>query len=174
VPSSNQLTTLNTEVLFDNTSIGADNYVWTFGDDLSTSTLENPTYQFPIDEGGYEVELIAYSPLGCSDTARMVITVVEELIFYVPNSFTPDGDSFNEYFQAIFTSGFDPFDFELLIFNRWGEIIWESHDDSIGWDGTYGAGQKLVQDGVYTWRIEFKKTANDQRVLVTGHVTLIR
>jgi gliding motility-associated-like protein len=174
VPSSNQLTTIDTEVMFENTSVGADNYVWTFGDDLSSTTIENPTYEFPIDEGGYQVELIAYSPLGCTDTARMVITVVEELIFYVPNSFTPDGDSFNEYFQAIFTSGYDPYDFELLIFNRWGEIIWESHDDSIGWDGTYGAGQKLAQDGVYTWRIEFKKTANDQRVLVTGHVSLIR
>ena len=76
--------------------------------------------------------------------------------------------------NCVFTSGYDPYDFELLIFNRWGEIIWKSHDDNIGWDGTYGAGQKLVQDGIYTWRIEFKKSANDQRVLVTGHVSLIR
>ncbi|NRA11363.1 MAG: gliding motility-associated C-terminal domain-containing protein, partial [Crocinitomicaceae bacterium] len=173
VPSSNQLTTIDTEVYFENTSSGADSYSWDFGDG-SNSTVESPLHAFPVDEGAHVVELVVYSTLGCTDTAWMTISVVEELIFFVPNSFTPDGDSYNEYFQAIFTSGYDPYDFELLIFNRWGEIIWESHDDSIGWDGTYGAGQKLAQDGVYTWRIEFKKTANDERVLVTGHVVLIR
>ena len=59
-----------------------------------------------------------------------------------------------------------------MIFNRWGEIIWESFDDSVGWDGTYNGG--LVQDGTYTWRIEFKTTQNDERKLVTGHVNVIK
>ena len=100
------------------------------------------------------------------------VNVTEELIFWVPNSFTPDGDSYNEYFRAIFTSGYDPYDFSLLIFNRWGEIVWESHDDEVGWDGTYGG--KLVQDGTYTWKIEFKTSETDERIMINGHVNIIR
>ena len=118
------------------------------------------------------IELIAYSPLGCSDTAWYTVSVVEEVIYYVPNTFTPDGDNYNEYFKAVFTSGFDPYDFTLLLFNRWGEIIWESHDASVGWDGTYGG--QLVQDGTYTWKIEFKTSANDERIMIHGHVNVIK
>jgi len=59
-----------------------------------------------------------------------------------------------------------------LIFNRWGEIIWESHDVAVGWDGTYGG--QIMQDGVYIWKIDFKTTASDERVMITGHVTLLK
>lgn len=99
----------------------------------------------------------------------------EELIFYVPNTFTPDGDMYNEYFKPVFSSGYDPFDFSLIIFDRWGEIIWESHDVEVGWDGTYGIDRnKMVQDGTYTWKIEFKTTMSDERVMVVGHVNVIK
>ena len=173
-PSQTQLTNIFTEVVFTNNSQNATSYSWDFGDN-STSTDVSPTHEFPYDEGGaYVVELIANTPLGCADTAYATINVTEEVIYYVPNSFTTDGDNYNEYFKPIFTSGYDPYDFEILIFNRWGEIVWESHDVSVGWDGTYGGGQKIVEDGTYTWRIEFKTSANDKRVTVTGHVNLIR
>ena len=98
------------------------------------------------------VILYAYSSLGCVDTAYINFLIVEELIYYVPNSFTPDGDMYNQTFQPVFTAGFDPYDFEMLIFNRWGETIFETHDASIGWDGTYGG--VLCQDGTYTWKTE--------------------
>ena len=172
-PSTNHLSTMYTGVDFANTSQGAVNYVWDFGDNSAISAEENPTHVFPDTEGGaYVVELIAYSPLGCTDTAWATINIVEELIFYVPNSFTPDGDMYNEYFEPVFTSGYDPYDFEMLIFNRWGEIIWESHDASVGWDGTYGG--TIVQDGTYTWKIEFKTTINDERRMLIGHVNVLR
>jgi gliding motility-associated-like protein len=90
------------------------------------------------------------------------------------NTFTPDGDDYNEYFQAIFTSGYDPYDFELLIFNRWGELIWESHDDSVGWHATYGVDGRQVQDGTYTWKITFARSSNDERIIAVGHVNVIR
>ena len=90
----------------------------------------------------------------------------------MPNTFTPDGDNYNEFFTPVFTSGYDPYDFDLYIFNRWGEIIWESHDASAGWDGTYGG--NLVQDGTYTWKIEFKTTETDERMMVSGHVNVIK
>ena len=167
------VSTMDPEVEFTNNSVGASTYAWDFGDNTG-STDENPTHTFPDGESaGYQVELIAYSELyNCSDTAWLTINVEEELIYYVPNTFTPDGDNYNEYFKPVFTSGFDPYDFTLLIFNRWGEIVWESHDASVGWDGTYNGG--LVSDGTYVWKIEFKTTATDERVMLTGHVNVLK
>ena len=120
--------------------------------------------------------LIATSALGCSDTAYSTIQVYEELIYYVPNTFTPDNDNYNPTFQPVFTSGFDPQDFVLYIYNRWGELIFESHDASIGWNGTYGSNGEIqmCQDGTYTWKIEFKVTRWDERRVAIGHVNLIR
>ena len=168
------LSSLNTEVQFTNTSTNADSYVWDFGDNTPNSPVTNPLHQFPDEgDGTYIVTLWAYADNGCYDSIQSSVIVNEELIFYVPNTFTPDGDDYNEYFQAIFTSGYDPYDFHLMIFNRWGELIWESYDDSVGWDGTY-AGNYDVQDGTYTWKIEFKRTANDERIMVVGHVNVLR
>lgn len=176
-PSSNTVTTINTEVIFTNETIGATSYYWSFGDGTQPSTDINPTHVYPDTESGnYLVTLIAYTPLGCTDTTLAYINVVEELIFYVPNTFTPDVDNFNPVFQPVFTSGFDPYDFTLLIYNRWGEIIFESHDASVGWNGTYGSNGEIqmCQDGTYTWKIEFKTKLNDERKMIVGHVNLLR
>ena len=88
--------------------------------------------------------------------------------FYVPNAFTPDGDYANQTFQPVFTSGYDPYDYHLQIFNRWGEIVFESYNAARGWDGHYGDGG-LVDDGVYVWVIEFKDALSDKRYKNTGH-----
>ena len=175
-PSETQVSTLNTEVFFENMTTGANVYNWTFGFDDVASTEENPLIVFPQDEGYYNVTLIAYSPFGCADTANTTIQVYEELIYYVPNTFTPDDDSFNPIFQPVFTSGFDPYDYSLYIFNRWGELIFESHDATVGWDGTYGSNGEIemCQDGTYTWKIEFKVTRWDERKQALGHVNLLR
>ena len=181
IPSSNILSTLNTEVYFENLSTGATQYSWNLGVDGAVSNEENPIYSYPDNvEGQYVVTLVATSPLGCADTASAIIQVYEELLFYVPNTFTPDRDNYNPVFQPVFTSGFDPQDYVLYIFNRWGELIFESRNAEIGWDGSYGTWDQsqnqvdLVQDGVYTWKIEFKVTRTDERKMYVGHVNLIR
>jgi trimeric autotransporter adhesin len=141
------------------------------------STETNPTYTYPNNgEGQYVVTLVATSPLGCTDTATTIIQVYEELLFYVPNTFTPDNDNYNPVFLPIFTSGFDPYDYNLMIFNRWGEVIFESNNHEVGWKGSYGKNGEIemVQDGVYTWKIEFKVTRWDERRRAIGHVNLIR
>ncbi|MDG1332784.1 MAG: PKD domain-containing protein [Crocinitomicaceae bacterium] len=172
-PSSSLISNLDPTVYFDNTSTGAVSYEWDFGINSSTSTEVSPFFEYPTDaSGNYTVELIAYSPLGCSDTAYAEIQLVEEVIFYVPNTFTPDDDDYNPTFQPVFSAGYDPYDFTLLIFNRWGEIIFESRNADIGWDGTYGG--KLMQDGTYTWKIEFKTTSSDERRVVVGHVNMMK
>lgn len=171
--SADQLSTLETQVEFFNSSVGSVNYIWDFGDGSEFSYLEDPTHDFPTSDGGsYSVELFALSPLGCIDSTSLTISVDVELLYFVPNSFTPDGDAFNQTFQPVFTAGFDPYDFNMKILNRWGEIIWESNDATVGWDGTYGG--EIVADGTYTWLIEFKTAYSDERKTVNGHVSIIR
>ena len=158
---------------FINESVGATSYKWNFGDMFGSSLEENPTYTYSNDNTGfYEVMLVAFNASGCSDTIIKTVEIREELIYWIPNAFTPDDDPFNDVFQPVFASGFDPFDYNLLIFNRWGEIVFESNNAQVGWDGTYG-GQK-VKDGVYIWKIEFKEKYTDERHVVKGHVTLLR
>jgi gliding motility-associated-like protein len=167
------VSTLDPQVQFFNGSTGASSYEWSFGDGSPLNTETDPNHTYPGETASnYEVMLIAYSLSGCTDTAYSYLVVEEELIYWVPNTFTPDDDSYNPLFQPVFTSGFDPYDFSLFIYNRWGEIIWESHNASVGWDGLYGG--NLVQDGTYTWKIEFKTTMNDERIMNVGHVNVIR
>jgi gliding motility-associated-like protein len=168
------MTSLNPSTQFINSSIGASNYQWSFGDGSPTSTDVNPSHVYPNQAGTYIVTLTAYSPAGCQHTVTEIVIVREELIFYVPNAFTPDNDQYNETFKPVFTAGFDPYNenYQLLIFNRWGELLFESYDYEVGWDGKYGG--KLVQDGVYIWKITYKRTGVDDRETITGHVTLIR
>jgi gliding motility-associated-like protein len=99
--------------------------------------------------------------------------VIESLIYYIPNAFTPDGNEFNQTFQPIFTTGFDPYNFNLTIYNRWGEVVFESNDPTIGWDGTSKNGA-YVQSGTYTWRIKFKLRNVDEHIIETGYVNMFR
>ncbi|GAB5426307.1 MAG: hypothetical protein Crog4KO_34540 [Crocinitomicaceae bacterium] len=168
------LTTLDPTTGFENLSTGAVSYEWEFGDGSGTNTEFEPTHTFPDDgPGEYEIILTAYSAEGCPAQAVKYIHVFQDYTIYVPNTFTPDGNGANEIFKPVLT-GFDPNDFELLIFNRWGDLIFESHNMEVGWDGTFAGQDYQTQDGVYTWKItagiEF---TNDTKIFV-GHVTLLK
>jgi len=118
------------------------------------------------------VQLIVTNALGCSDTGYVTIVVQEDIIFYVPNSFTPNDDDFNGVFIPIITSGIDTKDYAFSIFNRWGELVFEAKEISEGWDGTYKGVR--CQDGTYTWSLKFKSKYNDGVFEHNGHVTLVR
>ena len=163
---------LDTEFEFYNESINADSYIWTFGD-LNSSTATNPVYAYPQEPGDYTVCLVANTLNGCTDTTCLDVSVIESLIYFIPNAFTPDGNEFNQTFQPVFTSGIDPFNFNMAIYNRWGEVIFESNDPKMGWDGT-GPNGAYVQSGMYTWRIKFKLRDVDEHVIETGHVSVFR
>lgn len=167
--------TNDTKVDFTNESLYASDYVWDFGDGSPMTDAVNPSHNFPQDEGDvfYPVELEASNYLGCKDSAILYLQVKSVILFYIPNTFTPDGDQFNETFQPVFESGYDPYDFHMVIYNRWGEIVFETYDASIGWDGTYG-NRGLVDDGVYTWQIDFKEAYTDARHTHTGHITVLK
>ncbi|MDH4472517.1 MAG: PKD domain-containing protein [Fluviicola sp.] len=155
-----------------NNSINNETNSWNFGDG-TTSTLEAPDHTFPQDVvSNYLIELIVSTQFGCTDTARQIVVIKDQILYYVPNSFTPDGDEFNNIFIPILTSGIDFSDYELKIYDRWGEILFESYDVNVGWDGTYHG--KLAPQGTYTWTLQFGLIENDKDLFLTGHVTLTR
>lgn len=172
-PSSQVFTEPNQSLSFWNSSLGATTYQWNFGEGGSSSE-EAPTHIFNIESEGTTVVLYAYSNLGCSDTASFFIGFDPGLVYYIPNSFTPDADQFNQTFLPIFTSGIDPYNYQLLIYNRWGEVIFESLQPEIGWDGSYGMQGNPAQNGTYTYLITIKVPSLDKRQAIKGHVNLIR
>lgn len=168
-----ELDIMNSSVVFDNTSLYASEFDWTFGDG-SGSNISEPSHTYPENGNvNYDITLIASNEFGCADTLVKPILVKDVLLYFVPNTFTPDGDSFNEGFRPVFVSGLDVYDFHLMIFNRWGELVFESYNAAYGWQGAYGS-DGLVQDGVYIWRMEFGETMSDKLHTVDGHVTVIK
>ena len=167
-------TIMDPTVNFTNLSLDADSYAWNFGG-YGSSTEENPTFVFPGDSARvYNTCLTAfatYPTATCTDEFCADVKIKEDFLLYVPNAFTPDGDPYNQTFRPIIT-GIDIYDFEMLIFDRWGELIFETHNKEIGWDGKFLG--KLVQDGVYIWKIKLKIEDVDDRKTYHGHVTLLR
>ena len=157
---------------FVNSSIGAVSYLWDFGDN-SSSTVQNTSHTYTGATDNILVSLTASSPLGCFDIYEMTIVVLSEAIFYIPNTFTPDEDEHNQLWKPIFTSGFDVYSFNLQLYNRWGETIWETNDASVGWDGTYGIDGLKVPSGIYNWTIRYGSKINDDTKQVNGFVNVL-
>jgi gliding motility-associated-like protein len=144
---------------------------WDFGDD-STSSKKDPKHTFYGQPKAYVITLSASNKAKCNAQVVKTIEIQDELIYYVPNSFTPDGDEINNFFKPVFFSGYDPQSYTLYIFDRWGEILFESHDTNVGWDGNYG--DKPCLNGTYTWTIKITDTVKKEVRNLHGHVNLIR
>ena len=136
-------------------ALGENRLIWTVSNSCSTSFAE----------------LTIINTGQCADEDSLN----NELIFYVPNSFSPDTfDELNSVFLPVFTSGYEPLNFTLLIFNRWGELIFESYNADIGWKGTYGTKGRNAKEDVYTWKIIYTDKINQEEHTVLGHVILLR
>ena len=162
------------EVQFLNNSIGADGYNWQFSIG-SASSLTNPSLLFNAP-GEYYVSLSALNEYGCADISYRNILLEDDLNFYVPNSFTPDNDGFNDSWKPSITGKAAVSEYSVQIFNRWGEIVWESTDPEEGWIGqsVAGSGEYFVPDGLYTWQIKLKFQGGEDSQLHQGHVSLFR
>ena len=171
--SPDPVTMFNTQVLFTEYALYADSYEWSFpGATPNNSTNNDQTVLYPDGQTGtYYVTLIAKSYLGCSDTVTKPVVVLPEVLLYAPNTFTPDGDEFNQTWK-VFIEGIDEFDFDLQIFNRWGEVVWESHDASAGWDGTFNG--QPVGHGTYTWVIRTREFISDKKYTWNGIINLMK
>lgn len=164
-------TILYNDISFFNQSINGATYQWDFGNG-ETSTLLNPTTTY--DEiGTYEAILITTSQYGCVDTTSHFIEIGPDFIIYVPNTFTPDGDGKNDVFFPSL-EGYDPLRFNMQIFNRWGELIYETAfpDAAAGWDGMYKGIR--AKDDTYVWKITVKDVVYGKQHEFVGHVNLLR
>jgi len=171
-PSS--VTQLNPDVYFKNESVGAASFFWDFGDYTSpnnTSTLIHPSHTYEY-VGNYIVYLVAINAYGCKDTARQVIEVRPEVLVYIPNAFTPDGNGKNDVFfpKGI---GIREDGYKMEIFDRWGELIFTSNKLSEGWDGRVKGTGVIAQEGVYVYKIMVTTLEGDKKYY-TGHVTLLK
>ena len=167
------VTTLNPLVEFTNNSENASSYEWNFGDGSYGYGFE-PIHLFPSEAADYVVAMTAMNEVGCSDTAYVSIHVEENLIYYVPNTFTPNDDEKNQVFLPIISQGFKPGTYLLRIFNRWGELVFESRDPNTGWGGDYGPNHNNCQSGTYTWVLNFQVLQSQEDKEIKGHVNLIK
>ena len=164
------LDTSNPETEIINTSTGASSYEWNMGDNGLYSFFQPGMYTYPMYTlNEFIITLTATSDKGCVDTAMYKIFFDNSLIFYVPTAFTPDGNEYNNVFKPILTSIVA--EYNLQIYNRWGELIFESNDKEVGWDGSYNG--RMTQNGTYNWVIKIK-TDGTQTHVKRGSVTLIR
>ncbi|MCX7954705.1 MAG: PKD domain-containing protein, partial [Bacteroidales bacterium] len=170
-----EVTEIYPEVLFINQTYLGSTFMWSFGDGDSSS-LKNPSHMYP-SAGTYEVVLVAYTDKGCTDTAKAILIVKKEYTFYVPTSFTPNNDGINDEFYVM-GRNISPESFKLQIFDRWGNVVWETDkffvekDRSEAWDGRNKNG-KLLPVGTYTWRVLFRDNLNHLHE-EAGPVTIIR
>lgn len=169
----NPTTIFNTEIDLNNTTEGNNTYQWyTPGATPASSSSNSPTVVYPNGiVGDYPVELIVTSEFNCVDSVSSVVHVLSDVIIYAPNVFTPDGDEYNETWR-VYIDGIDIYDFHLTIYNRWGEIVWESYNDAAAWDGTYGS--RGTNDNTFVWVIEAKDIFTDKKYEFRGHVTVLK
>jgi trimeric autotransporter adhesin len=145
------------------------NCLWDFGDG-DTSIAISPCHTY-ADAGTYNVCVTISSAFGCSDTYCEDVELKADWTFYVPNSFTPNGDFRNDMFYAY---GSNLQAFEMFIYDRWGNNIYYSKDMSEGWNGTVNnKGAELVQIDTYVWKVKLKDSDGKQQVYV-GHVNVVR
>jgi PKD repeat protein len=139
------------DLKFTNNSLLSDQFHWDFGDG-STSSGRNLHHQF-MATGSYPVVLMAESSFGCRDTAYMTIEILPFDV-YTPNAFRPDSHiPENRYFMPI-TIGVDPKAFHMLVYNRWGALVFESRDPELKWDGRLRNSHEAPM-GNYIWKVEY-------------------
>ena len=172
--SKNPATWFETTIQTNDVSFGnISNYTWTSeGSTNIVNNGDNAFISYPEGiTGTYEINLIVTDTEGCLDTAMMTLEIIPDIIFYAPNSFTPDDDEHNQSW-LFYIEGIDNANFKLEIYNRWGEVIWETNDVKAEWDGHYN-GVK-VQAGIYSWIASFKSLDNDDKTVRTGQINVIR
>lgn len=129
-----------------NYSSNSSEFFWDFGDG-DTSTFDQPKHSYSRP-GLYTVWLWASNEYGCIDSTSRQVEVKQDFNLFIPNSFTPNGDGINDLW-LMYGGGFDGF--ELQVYNRWGQLIFQSNDINDFWDGTFGGEE--VPDGVYYYLI---------------------
>ena len=155
------------EYQFYNESEGEASLLWSFGDE-SESAENNPIHNYQNLIQFYDITLQIENEHGCTDQTYRTISPPLEI--YVPNAFTPDYDGINDIFEYSL-NGVD--EFEMFIFNRWGEVIWYTNVQGEFWDGSFNNGEYFAQNQTYTWLIKVR-AKNIFSEEISGTVTILR
>ncbi len=169
--SPQNVTIFNPVVYFtDLSQYNITSWIWNFAN-LGGSSQQNPNFTFPgEDTASYLVTLFVEDENGCTDSIEKFVIINGETGIFVPTAFTPDFDNLNEKF-APKGFGVSLEGYSFRIFNRWGEVIFESAIPFEGWDGTYKG--SFVQTGTYTWKLDYKDT-NGKRYEKIGKVAIVK
>lgn len=173
-PSVIETTVVSGQVDFTNQSTVLSNntYSWDIGG-LYSSTQVDESFLF-TNSGNYVITLIATSSDGCVDDTSIIVKINPDVVLYVPNAFTPGTDGLNDVFQIFLPpTGVDYSTFQLLIYDRWGELIYQTNDVNNSWNGARNNSGPVLKQDVYVWKITFKdeKKKNYEKL---GHVSLLR
>jgi gliding motility-associated-like protein len=165
---------IGTNVDFTDMSTGATCWSWDFGlYSIPSVETQNASVSYP-EAGTFEVELTVCNEYGCYDTYALYVDVDHEFAYYVPNTFSPNGDGTNDVF-FVDGIGIDTARFDLKIFDRWGEMIYEMTSPDEVWMGNHlKGGEYYVQDGVYNWILLLRDEATMVEYEAFGHVLIMR
>lgn len=166
----NEVTMLQPVVVIQNeASLDVTEWLYDFGDGNLSSYSDGP-HEY-VTWADYTITQIVTNTFGCSDTTYRNISVNPQLLFYIPNAFTPDGNGNNDVFRPSFY-GSNVLQYEFTIFDRWGKIVFTTTDAEGGWDGSIKGA--LAQDGVYNWTMKYRSPDNPVLAIEQGGVTLLR
>jgi gliding motility-associated-like protein len=168
--SPDVVTILDPTVQFTDKSTDAYRHFWQF-DRFGTTNQVNPTFTFP-DTGLMRILLVVTHIEGCKDTLAKFIDVIPEVRWFMPNAFTPNGDTDNEGFYG---KGYleGSTDFVMTIWNRWGELVFETKSPTEAWNGRAQNTGGLSPSGVYVYRVTFTGPRG-QKFEYKGFATLLR
>jgi gliding motility-associated-like protein len=156
----------NTPNIFTNNTTGATSYLWNFGDG-TTSTNKDEIHIYNKD-GYYDVCLTATNDAGCIDTACQRVRGMVVPLVDVPSGFSPNGDGVND---IVYVKGYGIESMVFRIFNRWGEKVFESTQQSLGWDGRYKGVMQEMEAYGYTLTVHFFDGTSDFK---SGNITLLK
>ena len=168
VPCSNNL--VKFEGVVQNPPGTTPEWYWNFGDG-DTSSAQNPSHNYPSG-GNFQVTLITQIPnsIDCVDTlTSQTINVITNPEIYIPNTFTPNGDGYNDIFRV---RGPHYAIFYFAVYNRWGQLVYETEDPTQGWDGMFKG--KMADPGVFGYYMKAKCDEQSEEIFKKGNVTLIR
>jgi len=157
----------NTPITFTNqSSPDAVTFLWEFGDG-DASSQPNPSHQYN-KTGVFDVYLISTNSAGCTDTAHKQVSAIVIPLFDIPSAFSPNRDGVNDVFLV---KGFGIDKFNMKIYNRWGQMVFESNSPTIGWDGGFKGALQPMDAYAYVINVQFSDGTTATR---NGSVTLLR
>ncbi len=171
--SPNPTNILEPEVQFINLTSGGTNYLWE-AEGAFTATGTNPYFEFePNSLDSYNICLQAENEFGCADTICKFLVIEGIVIVNVPNAFSPDGDNLNEVFMPS-AVGIAAENYLFQIWSREGNLIFETTERGVAWDGSISNGDYYAGNAVYTWILEVQDSMSADIHTYKGHVTILR